>query len=343
VSRRIGIPAGKLFRLGRTTFTIAIPTHDRRETVVLSALSALRQSRSPEQVVVLCDGCTDGTAEAVRALGDERVVVVELPKAPGYAYAHRNRALELARSAVILWLADDDLLLPDHLERIGEYWDAGVADIVTTPAAIVHPDDRLEWIGRDWSIPSIRELMLRENTNVMASVSVRAEVVVAVGGWDGDQARAGDWDLWKRVLASGARAAMTSEPTVLHFRATGRDQAWAARVRQNTAWLDEISDEARLPGLRRRLRRLGAERDASQIERIRELERWCVEFEERRNLLEHNLAEANARQAELAERAHELEGRARHLQAELDHVYAGGWWRLRRRLLPLMRFFGRGE
>jgi hypothetical protein len=136
---------------------------------------------------------------------------------------------------------------------------------------------------------------------------------------------------------------MTSEPTVLHFRATGRDQAWAARVRQNTAWLDEISDEARLPGLRRRLRRLGAERDASQIERIRELERWCVEFEERRNLLEHNLAEANARQAELAERAHELEGRARHLQAELDHVYAGGWWRLRRRLLPLMRFFGRGE
>jgi hypothetical protein len=48
--------------VARTTFTIAIPTHDRCETVVLAALSALRQSRSPEQVIVLCDGCTDGTA-----------------------------------------------------------------------------------------------------------------------------------------------------------------------------------------------------------------------------------------------------------------------------------------
>jgi hypothetical protein len=214
----------------------------------------------------------------------------------------------------------------------------------------VHPDDRLEWIGRDWSVPSIQELMLHENTNVMASVSVGVELAVAVGGWDGDQARAGDWELWKRVLASGARAAMTSEPTVLHFRATGRDQAWASRVRQNTAWLEEISDEARLPDLRRRLRRLGAERDASQIERIRELERGCVELEERANVLERDRAELEARQAQLAEhdasqagRIRELESRAGDLQAELDHVYAGGWWRLRRRVLPLMRLFGRGE
>jgi glycosyltransferase involved in cell wall biosynthesis len=254
-----------------TTFTIAIPTHDRRETVVLAARSVLAQTRPPLELIVLCDGCTDGTADAVRAL-DERVEALELPKGPGYAYDHRNRALERARGSVILWLGDDDLLLPDHLERIGEYWDAGVADVVTTPAAIVWPDDSMEWNGQDWAVPWNRQALERANTNVMAAVSTRVDLASEVGGWNAGLARAGDWDLWKRALATGARAAMTSEPTVLHFKATGRDQAWPDRVRQNGAWLERISDPARLPDLRRRLRRLAAEHDAQQRRRIAELD-----------------------------------------------------------------------
>ena len=109
----------------KTNFAVAIPTHDRRETVLLAALSALRQTRPPEQVIVLCDGCTDGTAEAIRGLDDPSVTALELPKTAGYAYGHRNRALELASTNAILWLGDDDLMLPDHLERLGELWDEG--------------------------------------------------------------------------------------------------------------------------------------------------------------------------------------------------------------------------
>jgi len=237
---------------------------------VLSALSALRQTRPADEVLVLCDGCSDGTAEAVRALGDERVTAIELPKASGYAYGHRNRALELARSSVVTWLADDDLLLPDHLERVGEYWDTGMFGIVTTPAAIVHPDDSMEWIGQDWSVPWNRREMQHRNTNVMASVSVAVDLARDVGGWDAALARAADWDLWKRVLATGTSAAMTAEATVLHFRATGRDQAWPLRVRQNTDWLEKISDPARLPGARRTLRRLNAEHDSKLRQELAE-------------------------------------------------------------------------
>lgn len=47
--------------------------------------------------------------------------------ARSYGYAHRNRSLELAEA--IIWLADDDLLLPDHLERIGELWDTNRFDL----------------------------------------------------------------------------------------------------------------------------------------------------------------------------------------------------------------------
>lgn len=255
-----------------TTFAIGIPTHDRRETVVLAVLSALRQTRPPEQVVVLCDGCTDGTAEAIRALRDPRAIAVELPKAPGYAYGHRNRLLELTDADVVLWLGDDDLLLPDHLEQLGALWDTESVELVTSPAVVVEPDDALAWIGADWGVAWQRAWLERGNTNVMASVSVRTQLVRDIGGWDASQPRRGDWDLWKRVLATGARATDTAVTTVLHFRATERVQSWPERVAQNARWLDRISNPTELAVLHRELQRARAERDARVLERLVRIE-----------------------------------------------------------------------
>jgi glycosyltransferase involved in cell wall biosynthesis len=227
-------------------FTIAIPTHDRRDTVILALRSALAQTRTVERVLVLCDGCTDGTAAAVAGLGDARATAVELPKGAGYAYGHRNLVLEDAHADdVVLWLADDDLLLPDHLDRLGEVWDADPSLVmVTAPATIVHEDDTLEWLARDWAVPAVRTALLeRENHCPMAAVSVRPQAARAAGGWDAGVTRQGDRDLWVRILADDrARVRMTYEPTVLHFRATGRDQPWADRVAQNTAWLARLQD-----------------------------------------------------------------------------------------------------
>ncbi len=247
-----------------TSFTIAIPTHDRRETVVLATRSALAQTRPPARVIVLCDGCTDGSVAALRALRDARLEVRDLPKLPGYGYAHRNTVLDDARGGVVLWLGDDDLLLPDHLERLGEYWDLGGADVVSSPAVAVDPGDALEWTGADWGVPAARASLAEANTNAMSTVSVRADLVRAVGGWDPGLARAADWDLWRRCLAAGAVAWTTDEPTVLHFRATGREQAWADRVRQNTTWAQRIADPDALRALLPLLRRVRWEHDAAQ-------------------------------------------------------------------------------
>ena len=259
--------------MDRTTFTIAIPTHDRRETAVLAALSALRQTRPAVEVIVLCDGCTDGTADAIRGVRDPRLEAVDLPKAPGYAYEHRNVALERARGMAIVWLGDDDLLLPDHLERIGECWDEGGVDLVTAPAAVVHPDDGMDWVGEDWSMSWSREMLFRRNSNVMASVSISVALAREVGGWDGSVPRRGDWDLWKRALLAGGRPGAIGEIGVLHFRATNREQSWPDRVRQNTEWLERIGDPTELATLRKRLARLRMERDAAVLDLLAERER----------------------------------------------------------------------
>jgi GT2 family glycosyltransferase len=341
-----------------TTFTVAIPTHDRRETVVLAVLSALRQTRPPAQVLVTCDGCTDGTADALRAIGDPRVTAIELEKRRGYAYGHRNVALEQATGDLILWLADDDLLLPDHLERLAERQAIDDLDMVTSPAIVVHPDDELEWIGRDWSVPYVRDRLQHENTNVMASVAARTSLIRQVGGWDDAIERAADWDLWKRAIATGARAAMTDEPTVLHFRATGRTQPWADRVAQNTAWLERIGSSDELPALRRAFRRTRgiaeaalhadrmalvsgleeqvAARDDERFHLHRAIDAERVQGETIAEASRHEQAtlraqldQVAARAADAEHRLAETQARAARDRATLEAIYAGGWWRLR--------------
>lgn len=350
-----------------TTFTVAVPTHNRRETVVLAVLSALRQTLAPEQVIVTCDGCTDGTADALRAIGDPRVVAIELEKGRGYSYGYRNIPLEQATGELILWLADDDLLLPDHLERLAERQAADDLDMVTSPAIVVHPDDELEWIGRDWSVPYVQEWLERENTNVMASVAARRSLLQAVGGWDDTIERAADWDLWRRAMASGARAAMTDEPTVLHFRATGRTQPWDERVAQNTAWLERIGSPDELPRLRRAFRRTRGVADAAlladRMALVAGLEEQVAARDDERFHLHRAIdverrqgeATAEALRAQLDEqtaRATDAEHRLLRAQAEaerhrttLEAIHAGGWWRLRgviRRLaVPLWTLRGR--
>jgi GT2 family glycosyltransferase len=344
-------------------FTVAIPTHNRRDTVVLAARSALMQTLPPAEVLVVCDGCTDGTQAALEAIGDPRLHVLDLPKGPGYAYDHRNRALEQAQTEAIVYLGDDDLLLPDHLAQIASAWGDAI-DVVTTPAIIVAPDDGLSWIGADWSAPGAREHLRRENTNVMASVAIRVALAQQVGGWDGAISRAADWDLWRRALEAGARPAAVAEPTVLHFKATGRDQAWPDRVAQNRRWLETIADDAALAELRPGLRRLRAVRELALLTERLELHGHVAAVEQgRQQALEHarGLEAEDARHTRELQAAHaeiasqrvdltELEARladrdahvtrAEELLADLREdrdqaratlaaIYAGRWWRLR--------------
>ena len=296
--------------------------------MLLALGSALGQTRPPVQVLVIADGCRDGTQEAVRALADPRIEVLDLPKGSGYGYGNRNEALRRARGDVVAWLGDDDLWLPDHLERVGAVFDAGVADLIPATACIVHPDGAFEATWADWSVPFFRDrFMGGENRTPMAAVSHRVALALAAGGWRAEVPRAGDADLWRRLLEAGARPAASLAPTVLHFRATGREQAYADRVRQNAELARELEEPAALARLRARADRAVNERFAQTESWARGSDEWA------------RGADLALKQAQVDAQAGHAE--ARRVQGTLDAIYAGGWWRLRGRVLALVRPFRR--
>lgn len=292
--------------------TVGIPTHNRREMVLMALASALEQTRPPARVIVLADGCSDGTQEAVRELGDERIELLDLPKAFGVGYLHRNEVLKRAGDGVVAWLADDDLWLPDHLERVGELFDAGIALLVQAMACKVYSDGTLEPFGVHWSAPTSRDLFLEvENRTPSSAVSHLATTALDAGGWPADFAVGGDWDLWQRMVCAGARPEMVGAPTVLFFQAEKREQAWDERLAQNAAFLERIRDPAQLAKLRA------------------ELAFACSVSAQRAALLQRDseLSHLRAERDELIER--------------LETITSGGWWRLRRRLAPAMRLVRR--
>lgn len=300
------------------SISVVIPTHNRRAHLLLAIESALRQTREPLEVIIVADGCTDDSAAATRALDDERIVVLDLPKAPGLGWANRNEALRRARGDAIAYLSDDDLWLPDHLQRVGELVDADVADVVQANACVVHPEGRLELSGTDWRVPEYRRRFLsgdeiRTPSSAISHVRGAAE---AAGGWRTVE-RLGDYDLWARMLESGARTVATMEPTVLFFGA--RRGVPDERERQARDYMAKLRDPLELARLRTEISRVGLQFEADT---------------------RHELYDRNDQHAALHERfgaaLAELE-RLRECEATLTSIENGGWWRLRQRLEPLRR------
>jgi glycosyltransferase involved in cell wall biosynthesis len=100
---------------GRPLVSVVIPTFERRDYALEAVRSALGQTWGEVEVLVVDDGSTDGTAEAVQALGDPRVRCIR--KEHSGIAATRNRGVEEARGGFLAFLDSDDLWVPEKLER----------------------------------------------------------------------------------------------------------------------------------------------------------------------------------------------------------------------------------
>jgi peptidoglycan/xylan/chitin deacetylase (PgdA/CDA1 family)/GT2 family glycosyltransferase len=96
--------------------SVVIATYNRREILLRSLATLFAQDLAPElyEVVVVVDGSTDGTAEALRALHPGcGWRVLERPH--GGISPARNDGIRVARSPIILILDDDIFCAPDVL------------------------------------------------------------------------------------------------------------------------------------------------------------------------------------------------------------------------------------
>lgn len=107
--------------------SVIIPARNEIAHIEATVRSALAQEHVPHlQVIVLDDGSTDGTAEALAAIEDSRLLVITMPDAElphgwlGKPYAC-YRASTLATGEILVFVDADVLLAPDAVASTAEH------------------------------------------------------------------------------------------------------------------------------------------------------------------------------------------------------------------------------
>lgn len=109
--------------------SVVVASYRWPEALSLSLKSALSQSITRIEVIVVEDGWDRRSRHVVRDLGDPRVRWSRLLRNSGSQARPNSRGRSMARAPVVAYLGHDDLWTPDHLETLLDALDRSKADI----------------------------------------------------------------------------------------------------------------------------------------------------------------------------------------------------------------------
>lgn len=186
------------------TATIVIPVHNEEDWIAGAIESALA-GPSIADVLVVNDRSDDRTVEI--ASGYERVTVVDCV-GQGIVDVN-NTALERASGDVVIHLDADDRLVPGAVEALTAAF--ADPDVVVVGGSTVI-DDGVRVIDSKLVFPTHRHLAIAAsaiNPFSHTGIALRRKPVLELGGYraDGGVPWGEDYDLWLRLLASGAKSA----------------------------------------------------------------------------------------------------------------------------------------
>ena len=203
-------------------FSVLLPTHNRAELLRLAILSVLSQSETDFELLVVGDGCTDDSAEVVASFDDARIRWFDLPKAPHFGYANRNIALREVVGEYVAYVADDDLVFPDHLALLATALEKSDAEWVYSRPLWVTTDGIVVPFASNLLNSDELEFFLTVGNHIPSTcVLHRRSCLEKYGYWPEDVPAAGDWRYWIRIIEGGHRTNLDycSIPSSLHFNA----------------------------------------------------------------------------------------------------------------------------
>lgn len=199
--------------------SVVIPLYNKERYVGEALQSVLSQTVQDFEVVVVDDGSTDGSAERVAAIKDERIRLLRQINAG--AAAARNTGIMAAQGEWIAFLDADDCWLPHNLEshfkQLGQHpdvlWSAGTFNRRSgTQVSPMKINRELLAAQSDSTVVRDALLLLPHGFLCTDTVLVRKSVFSEVGGMDQALRTAEDLDMWLRIALVHPRMAYCTEP-----------------------------------------------------------------------------------------------------------------------------------
>ena len=225
-----------------TTVTIVVPTHNRRAAVekTLASLSAQSYPLDLIDVLVVADGCTDGTERMTIGSPLSGQVLVQPSRGPAAA---RNAGAEAARGDLLLFLDDDIEASPRLVEAHVRAHDGSPAPAVVVgylPAKLDHRRDMFGVALRGWW-HAIFERMRSPGYRftyadlLTGNCSVPAGLFRLLGGFDEAFRCHEDYEFGLRLLKNGGVIVFEPEAAGWHDDRTDLARALARKGDEGAA------------------------------------------------------------------------------------------------------------
>ncbi len=214
--------------------SVVIPCYNYASYVPEAIESALNQTLRAYEIIVINDGSTDNSLEAIRHFQDRVTVIDQENKG---LIKTKNVGLEHAKGDWIIYLDADDIMQPDLLERL--YHDARMTNSEVAYSA-------MEFIGNEsgifWSRPFSRR-SLRKGNYINNSALMRRAALEKAGGYKQAMVYGfEDWELYLSLAEQGARFRYVEEPLLLYRRhaVASRDSVAQARLHDTKSLIKQL-------------------------------------------------------------------------------------------------------
>jgi glycosyltransferase involved in cell wall biosynthesis len=186
--------------------SLCMATCLRSDLFPVSLRGLLAQTYAPLEIVVLVDGANEDSIALLKLCSDARVRWFSTPQPSGMIPAW-NTVCKAARGKYLLFCADDDVLLPEavqrHVELLEENPNVGFCH---GDFLFIDDDDRElgRWISHEGTWVKSRQhewpRYLVQTRCCMQTTLVRRQAWDEVGGWDEDAGNPGDNSLYLKLL-----------------------------------------------------------------------------------------------------------------------------------------------
>jgi glycosyltransferase involved in cell wall biosynthesis len=198
-----------------------MPAYNVENYIAQSIESVIAQTYKAWELLIVDDGSTDNTSTIIKEFASKDYRIKYFYQENGRQAKARNFALSMAKGEILAFLDSDDLWLPKKLEISLQILLESKVDLLFTDIYIFS-DNLFDLFNVNYPVKGVDNLtyfgdealrlFIKDNRVPNLTVLVYKSSVIDLGGFDSNCVTAEDFDLWIRLLKSGAVFKSISQP-----------------------------------------------------------------------------------------------------------------------------------
>lgn len=225
----------------KNTISVIIPTHNRPALLKRAIESVLGQTVPADEIVVVDDASCTETKKLVESFGSPNLYYIENVGGRG-ASSSRNLGVEKASGDYVAFLDDDDVWLPKKIEKQIELISQKNFDAVFSRILIQYENTNISYsTGAKMHRDALSIICMENFIGATISSVIKRGVFISLGGFDISFPAREEYDLWIRLIASGANISIIEEPLCISYRSLEKRNRISASISNYEIAIDKLN------------------------------------------------------------------------------------------------------